>query len=306
MPPRWTPLALIGGILAVSAASIFVRFAQEGAGSLVIAAGRLGIATLALAPVAIARHRPTLRALTPRDLALALASGALLALHFGSWIASLEKTSVIDSVVLVTTTPLWVALLAPFTVGERLPRAALFGIVFALAGGVIIALGAASAGAASDATLRAPGDRLIGDALAVLGAWAMAGYLIVGRRIRARMALVPYVFIVYGAAAIFLMAAVVASGERFTGLPAATWGWIALLALVPQLIGHSTFNWALRHLRATPVAIVLFGEPVGATVLAWLVLREVPPPLSVAGALVIVTGVFLAARASGENEADAA
>ncbi len=294
MRPRWTSLALLGGILAVSAASIFVRFAQGHAGSLVIAAGRLAIATLVLAPVALARHRDALRALTRRDFALALAAGALLALHFSSWILSLEKTSVIDSVVLVTTTPLWVALLAPLTVGERLSRAALAGILLALAGGVVIALGATDPGGAS----HAPAERLTGDALALLGGWAMALYLIVGRRIRARLALVPYVFLVYGAAALVLLAAVIVSGQRVTGLPPATWGWIALLALVPQLIGHSTFNWALRHLPATPVAIVLFGEPVGATVLAWLILAETPSAARIAGAAVILAGVFIAARST--------
>ena len=130
----------------------------------------------------------------------------------------------------------------------------------------------------------------------------MAGYLLVGRRIRGRLPLVPYVFVVYGAAAVVLALAVVLTRSRVTGIDAGTWGWIALLALVPQLIGHTTFNWALRHLRATPVAVVLFGEPVGAALLAFLVLRETPTAVRLAGALVILAGVFLAARA-GTSEA---
>jgi len=294
MRREFTPLVLTLGILAVSAASIFVRFAQREADSLVIAAGRLTIATLALAPVALARHRQALRSLTRRDLALALASGALLALHFSSWIASLAMTTVLLSVVLVTTTPLWVALLAPLVLHERLSRAAGLGLLLAVAGGAVMAFGGADAGAAP-----AP-DAWKGGALALVGAWAMAGYLLVGRRIRGRLALVPYVFVVYGAAALVLNLAVLLTGRPMTGFSPATWLWIVLLAMVPQLIGHTTFNWALRHLPATPVAVVLFGEPVGAAVLAWMVLGETPAPVRLAGAIVILLGVFLAARAGAD------
>lgn len=291
-----TPLVLVAGILAVSTASIFVRFAQGEAGSLVIAAGRLAIATLVLAPLALARHRAELRALSRRDLALALAAGALLAVHFGSWIASLALTSVLQSVVLVSTTPLWVALLAPAVLGEKLSRGVALGLLLAVAGGAVMAAGGAAPGAAGG-----PGD-LRGGALALLGAWAMAGYLLVGRGIRARLPLVPYVFVVYGAAAVALALAVLASGRPVAGLEPRTWGWIALLALVPQLVGHTSFNWALRHMKATPVAVVLFGEPVGAALLAFAVLGERPGAVRLAGAAVILAGVFLAARA-GATEA---
>jgi drug/metabolite transporter (DMT)-like permease len=298
MPPRLTSLALAGGILAVSAAAIFVRFAQQDAGSLVIAAGRLSFATLALAPVALLRHRDTLRGLGARDLGLAFASGLLLAVHFASWIVSLEKTTVIDSVVLVTTTPLWVALASPLVLRERLPRLALAGLAIAFTGGLLFAFGGGSAVVTQGGAPVSTSDRWTGGVLALIGAWAMAGHLMVGRTIRARMRLVPYVFVVYGAAALFLSIAVLASGQPVTGLQPSTWGWILLLALVPQLIGHSTFNWALRHLPATPVALVLFGEPVGATLLALIVLGEVPAAFQIAGSLVILTGVFLAARAA--------
>lgn len=297
-----TPLVLTGGILAVSAASIFVRFAQREADSLVIAAGRLGIATIVLAPVALSRHRDALRALTRRDLLLTLAAGALLAAHFASWIASLAMTTVLQSVVLVTTTPLWVALLAPLVLGERLSRGVAPGLLLALAGGALMATGGAEAGAPS----AGPPGALRGGALALLGAWAMAGYLLVGRGLRARLALVPYVFLVYGAAAVGLTVAVMLTGRSANALGPGTWGWIALLALVPQLIGHTTFNWALRHLPATPVAVVLFGEPVGAALLAFLVLGERPTAARLAGAVVILAGVFLAARAGAREGAPGA
>jgi drug/metabolite transporter (DMT)-like permease len=292
-----TPLVLVAGILAVSTASIFVRFAQGQADSLVIAAGRLAIATLVLAPVALVRHRAELRALTRRDLLLSLAAGALLAVHFGSWIASLAMTTVLLSVVLVSTTPLWVALLAPAVLGERLSRGVLLGLLLAVAGGAVMAAGGMAGGPRAAG---GPGD-IRGGALALLGAWAMAGYLLVGRGIRTRLSLVPYVFVVYGAAALVLALAVLLAGRPVHGLEPRTWGWIALLALIPQLVGHTTFNWALRHMRATPVAVVLFGEPVGAALLAFLVLGERPPAVRLAGAGVILAGVFLAARAGARE-----
>lgn len=291
MPRAVMLAALLGAIVAVSTASLFVRFAQDGAPSLAIAAGRLAIATLVLAPFALARHRAALRALTARDTALSAAAGVLLALHFATWIASLERTSVVSSVVLVTTSPLWVALLAPALLRERLSGATLAGIGVAMAGALVI--GAADA--------RGGGSRphaLGGDLLALAGAWAMAGYLLVGRRLRAKLDLVPYTFVVYGAAALLLVAAALAAGQRPAHVTPASWGWIALLALVPQLLGHSTFNWALRHLPAALVSVALLGEPVGSALLAWGFLRETPTVAVAAGGALILAGLLLASRGS--------
>jgi drug/metabolite transporter (DMT)-like permease len=283
-----TTLALTGGVLAVSTASLLVRRAQDGAPTLLIAAGRLAIAALVLLPFALARHRAALRALTSRERGLALAAGALLALHFATWIASLARTSVVSSVVLVTTAPLWVGLLAPLVLRERLARATALGLLLASAGGAAVALG--DRGAARG------GHALGGDLLALAGAWCMAGYLLVGRRLRARLALVPYVTLVYGAAALLLALAAGAMRLDPRAVPAPAWGWIVLLALVPQLLGHSTFNWALRALPATLVSLALLGEPVGSAVLAFLVLGEVPTRLTLAGAALVLAGVAVAAR----------
>jgi drug/metabolite transporter (DMT)-like permease len=292
------PLALAVGILAVSTASILIRHAQAEVPSLVIAAARLAIATIVVAPVAAARHRAALAGLGGRDLGLAALAGVFLALHFATWIASLEHTSVVSSVVLVTTTPLWVALLAPLALGERLTRAILAGLGLALAGGVLVAW----SGAAPHGGRHA----LRGDLLALAGAWMMCGYLLVGRRLRARLALVPYVTLVYGMAAVVLVLAAGLAGHRVARIPAAAWPWLLALALVPQLVGHTTFNWALRHLPASLVAIALLGEPVGSAALAWALLGERPGALEAAGAALILAGIALAARAAPEPGAEAA
>jgi drug/metabolite transporter (DMT)-like permease len=288
--PRGTVAAALAlGILAVSTAAILIRWAQLGAPSLAIATGRLAIATLVLLPAALQGHRGAWRGRPRRDLALAAFAGLLLAAHFATWIASLERTTVARSVVLVSTVPLWAALGGRVLLGERLARGTALGLLLALSGGVLIGLaapgGAAGAGAVA------------GDLLALAGAWAMAGYLLAARRLRATIPLVPYVTTVYGLGALALGAALAATRTDLGRITPAAWGWIALLALVPQLVGHSTFNWALRHLPVTVVAVALLGEPVGSTALAWALLGERPGPLELAGGVLILAGIYVVASA---------
>ena len=303
MRPRPSQLlALLLGILAVSTASLFIRYAQPTTSTLTIAAGRLAIATLALAPLALTRHRAALARLTAREVGLAALAGLFLAAHFTLWTASLGRTTVASSVVLVTTTPLWVGLLSPLVLREPLTRRLALGIVLALAGGVIVALGAAGG---TRAGAGPAGRVLLGDLMARAGAWMMAGYLMVGRRLRAGLPLVPYVFLVYGMAAVALVLALTATGRSLLGLAPATYLWLALLALVPQLLGHSSFNWALRYLPASFVAIALLGEPVGSSALAFGLLHEVPTPLELAGAALILAGIAVAALSAPAPSADA-
>ncbi|MFA5874799.1 MAG: DMT family transporter [Anaerolineales bacterium] len=296
-------LGLLAGISAASTAAIFIRFAQhEGAPSIVIAAARLTIASLILAPFALTRYRSDLRRLSRREWVLALLSGLFLALHFATWITSLEYTTVASSVVLVTTTPLWVAILAPLVLRERLGMAAAVGLILALTGGVIVGLSDAcawQAGALACPPLRTffGGTAFLGDFLALAGAWMAAGYMLVGRKLRAKTELIPYIFVVYGMAAVVLMVIMLGMGESPLGLPPPVYLWFALLALVPQLFGHSTFNWALKYLPASFVSVTLLGEPVGSTILAYFIFLEQPGWVKIGGAVLILAGIWLAARA---------
>src|SRR6266511_1292780 len=231
------PFALITAILAISTSSVFIRFAQEEAPSLVIAALRLTFAALILAPIAVTRHREELRSLSPRDLSLGLVSGLFLAIHFGTWISSLEFTTVASSVVFVSTGPLWVALLSPVLLNERLRRAALLGLGLAFLGGASVGLAEAC-----NWNHVMQGRAMWGNFLALVGAWAVSGYLIIGRKLRSKISLIPYIFIVYGMAAIGLVAAMFMAGESPFGHPIQAYFWIFLLAAFPQLIGHSTYN----------------------------------------------------------------
>jgi drug/metabolite transporter (DMT)-like permease len=285
--PAFAPgLALLLGIVAVSSGSIFVRFAQADASSLAIAAYRLGLATLILLPIAWLRHRREIRGLKAADWAWLLASGLFLAVHFGTWITSLEYTSVASSVALVSTSPLWVAIFAWIVWREPLRAPLVMGLGLALAGSIIISLAEAQSAISS--------RPFLGNILALVGALAVSGYWLIGRRLRRSLDLVPYVTVVYGTAGLLLVAAALFFRQPLSGFPPATYVWFLLLALLPQLLGHSSFNWALRHLPAAYVALATLGEPIGATILALLLLAEVPSPLKVAAAVLILAGIYLA------------
>jgi drug/metabolite transporter (DMT)-like permease len=301
------PFSLLIAILAVSTASVFIRFAQtDGAPSLVIAALRLTFATLLLAPLALTRHRAELQSLTRVQLTLGVVSGLFLAIHFGTWISSLEYTSVASSVVFVSTGPLWVALLSPMLLNEKLTRAAILGLGLALLGGTIIGL--------SDACviqngLQCPelgqilqGRAMWGNFLALAGAWAVTGYLIIGRKLRAGMSLIPYIFLVYGMAAAALIVIMLAAGQSPLGYAPKTYGWILLMAAVPQLIGHSTYNWLLKQLSATLVAITTLAEPLGSAFLAYIILDEIPKGAVMVGGLTILAGIYLVAKQPSDTE----
>jgi len=301
-------ISLLSGIAAVSTASIFIKLAQnEGAPSIVIAAARLTIAAVVLAPIALLRYRTELKRLSGREWALALLSGLFLAVHFASWITSLQYTSVASSVVLVTTTPLWVALVAPLVLHERAGTYTYYGLALALGGGIIVGLSDGCSwqgGRLTCPPILTFFDRtaFLGDFLALAGAWMAAGYLLVGRKLRAKMALIPYIFVVYGMSAILLIVFMLVLRENLTGLTPIVYVWFILLAFIPQLLGHSIFNWALKYVPTSFVSITLLGEPVGSTILAYFIFLEQPGWIKIGGAVLILVGIWMAARGNPPQE----
>lgn len=295
------PIALVVATLAVSTSSIFIRFAQmDGAPSLVIAALRMSIATVLIAPIALTRHWDEIKRFTRTEILLGVFSGIFLALHFATWITSLEYTSVASSVVFVGTGPLWVALLSPMLLKEHISRVAIVGLALAVVGGAIIGLADAcvwDGGLVCQSLQDAlQGRAMWGNFLALMGAWAVTGYLIIGRKLRAGTSLVPYIFLVYGMAAVTLVIILFVSGNTPFGYEAKTYGWIFLLAAIPQLIGHTTYNWALKYLNATLVAVTVLGEPIGSATLAFFLLNETPALMTLIGGALILVGIFLSSR----------
>jgi len=277
-------LVLFVGVVAVSFGSIFVRLAE--APPLIVAAYRLGLASLVIGPVALIRSGQELRALSRRDLLYLVIAGVFLALHFGLWIASLAYTTVASSVILVSMSPLFVGLFSHLLGTDRVTRWMLRGILLSVVGSVAIGCGDFALG----------GGALWGDLLALGGAVMVTGYLLAGRRLRQGLPLLPYISLTYSVAAAVTVVFCLLTGQRFTGYSSTTYLMFILLALVPQVIGHSAFNWALGYFSAPLVSVTVLGEPVGATILAYLILSEIPTLLKILGGAMIFSGIYLASR----------
>lgn len=303
--PRRSPaLVLALGILGSATASILIRYAQRDAPSLIIAAYRLGLATAVLLPLLLIRERAALRSLTRVQILLTAGSGTLLAGHFATWVTSLEYTSVASSIVLVQTAPLIVAALSPLALHESLTRRLLIGLLVATIGGGLVAVSDVClwerAFNCPSWSLWLQGEALRGDALAVAGAICGAGYLLIGRRLRPTLSLLPYVTLTYGVAALWLALLAALAGQPAVGYPAQTFLWFVLLAAFPQLLGHSTYNWALRYLPAALVSVSLLGEPIASIILAVVLLDEIPSELRLAGGVLTLIGIVVAtSRKSG-------
>ncbi|MBN2047692.1 MAG: DMT family transporter [Anaerolineaceae bacterium] len=291
-------LVLFLGVLAVSSASIFIRFAQDEGPSLVIAALRLSFAALILTPIMWIRYGKNLRALSRRQLLALGISGFFLALHFATWITSLEYTSVASAVVLVATAPLWIALLSPLVLRERVSGGMVLGMVIAMLGSMLVGAAELCAWEASavQCDWRSVGmgkSAMWGNLLALAGAWFAAAYLMIGRRMRSKIHSMVYIYVVYGAAAVFLLIGAAVAGLPLNGYSGSFYLFCLVLALFPQLLGHSSYNWALAYLPATYVSISLLGEPIGTIILAYFVLRESPSWLEIAGGVLILGGIYL-------------
>ena len=282
--------AILGlGVGAVSTAAIFIREAE--APALVIAAYRLGLASIPLLATSFVRRQSVLASTTPRTL-LNMLSGMFLALHFAFWIASVQQTSIVTSVVLVTAQPLFVALLSGPLLGERTGRGAWLGIALASIGAAVMVADDISSGT----------DTLVGDLYAILGAVFASAYFLVGRSLRTTgQDWLSYVTLAYSTAAVVLIAAAALAGNDFTGYGLRTYAFFLVLAIVPQLIGHTALNRSLGYMPAVAVTIAVLGEPVGATILSIVLLDELPSALELAGAVLVLTGVYAGLRGSFES-----
>ncbi len=287
-PPVPPGAVLLVAVLAMSWGGPLVRYAT--APALVVAAWRVAFSVLFIAVVVLLRDRGRrIRALSGRDWALAIASGAFLAGHFWSWIASLSLTTVASSVVLVNTQPVFVALLSIAFLGERPSRRQWVGIGVAVLGAAVIGWGDFAGGR----------DPVLGDLLAVAGAVLVSLYYVIGRSLRQRLDLWSYIAVVYGVAAAVLIGAAAAHPDvAVTGYPTGDWLVFLALAAGPMMLGHTGVNYALRFIPAYVANLALLGEPIGATLLAWWLpgIREVPSAQLLAGGALVLLGIGLGVR----------
>ena len=289
--PRVNPLVVLWlGVLSLSTGSILVRWCESP--PLVTAAWRMTIAAGVVLPFALGRARSELTGLSRRELGAGMLSGALLALHFATWITSLGLTSVAASTVLVNTAPVWVALCAPWFTKDRTRWTGWIGIASSLAGGVVIGFGDFAADRAGGR------DALRGDALALAGGIALALYLVTGRRLRARTSLVAYLAMCYTTAAVVLWVCVCCAGQARFGFSDRTWVALVWMGVVNQHLGQSSYNWAMRYLSAGLVSACLLGEPLIGSLLAWWLFGETLSPAMAGAGLLILSGVYLAGNST--------
>ena len=274
-------------VLALSFSSIFVtKLESLEVPPLVIAFYRMAIATLILLPAALGFKRREIASLMRRDLSLLVLGGFCLAVHFGAWITSLKYVPIATSIVLVNSHPLFVVIASYLFLGERPPRRGLMGTAVGLAGMAVM-------------THDAFGNvqlAMKGDGLALLGALAVVGYFIVGRKARARISLLGYVTPLYAACSLFLLIWVLAAGHPLAPYSQTAWLYLAALAIIPTIIGHTVFNWALKHVRPTAISVAFLGEPVVASLLALIFFAQRPPLATFIGGALVLAGVYLTTK----------
>lgn len=281
--PRVPPnLAILVSILAVSTASVLIRMSS--APPLAIASYRMLISSLVLSPYFLYARGPyKIRELEKREILMLLGVGVVLAVHFASWITSLSHTTVASSVIFVHIDPIFVALVSHFFLGERVSKRTALGILLGITGATLIAIG--------DAGLE--GHNLYGDFLALIGGMMLGLYILGGRTLRKGLDLTSYVTPVYLTSAFILVLASFLSGVPLTGYPAKEYLLFTVIAIVPMIFGHTVYNWALRYVEAPVVSLSLLGEPVGASILAYVFLGETPPPTALTGGALTLLGILI-------------
>lgn len=284
-------IVLILGVVAVSTSAIFIRLAMAAAGekgigfSLFIAATRLIFASVILAPTwrTVANSRPTRAALGQ-----AIAAGIALALHFALWISSLSFVSVAVSTSLVTTNPVWVALIGWVWHKKKLSRRTIMGIILAIVGSAVLTWG----DRASVGNNVAP---VLGACLALAGSWAASFYMVFGQEAQKQgLATRNYVAIAYTTAAVVLLPMPLFWGVSYSGYSLGVYGYILLMTAIAQLFGHTSLNWSLRWLSPVTVTLLVLCEPVIASILGFLILKEIPSLAVIMGGCIIFLGVAIA------------
>ncbi len=292
---------LVLGLVAMSCAAIFIKlarsasFSSEAVFGVLIAAGRISVAALIAAPIGLSALIHERKNLEPRvfrkAVLLAVFAGVALAAHFTFWIVSLGLTSIAASTAIVTSNPLWLSLYALLVLKQKPSWLGIIGLIVTFFGGVLIGFGDSS----SSGGFQNP---LLGDGLALLGAFAGSAYYLLGQNAqRLGLSLQAYAGLAYGTAAMVLIPLPALFGLHYTGYSLETYFWIALLGLIPQLIGHTSINWAVKFLTPTIVASVVLLEPVGSAVAAIFLFKEIPSNLTLFGGLTLLFGVMLVIRA---------
>jgi drug/metabolite transporter (DMT)-like permease len=286
--PRSVYIALAFGVIAGASAGTSTKFAlAEGAAPLTIAAFRLGMAALILTPWVLARHINDLRQLTGRDMLLAAFAGVWMALHFILWTEALVFASVLVATVIVCSSPIWTALLEVTILKARLTRLIVWGLALAVIGNVVIALGSSASGGT---------NQVLGGFIAMIAAVAIAAQRTMGRSLRQRIPIIPFLWVMYTFGTVLMALLLLITGTPMLGHTPQAYFWMMMLTLLPQLMGHGAFNYALGYFSATYTSLIIQMQPPLASLIAVFALSEVPGVLQIIGGAIIVAGVVMAVR----------
>lgn len=274
-------IPIMVGVISVALSAIFVKMATADAG--VIAFYRMLFSVLLMLPIFLLKYRREVLILSKRDWIFSAIAGVFLAFHFIFWFESLNYTSVASSTVLVTLQPIFAFVGTYFFFKEKLAFKTILSAVIAIMGSVIISWG----------DFQLSGTAFYGDILALIGCALITAYLLFGQDVRKRLSLITYTFIVYSVSTVTLFIYVVIQGESFGPHPGADWFWFFMLALIPNLLGHTLFNWSLRWVSTNVLSIAILFEPVGASILAYYVFNETLSSSQIVGGLIVITGILL-------------
>jgi len=289
--------ALALAIIGISFASIFIKQLElRNVPPLVIAGYRLLFAVAILAAPALVYHTKEMKELSGNDWLLLVLSGFCLAIHFGAWNFSFKYIPIARSVVIVDSQPIFTVIAAWLLLGEKISRWSIVGALLSVAGIATITL------FESDLSNTKTVESGLGDLLALIGAISISGYVLIGRKLRSKMSLLAYVVPVYLISALMLFAAAIIRGNSLTAYPLSDYKYFAALAVIPTIFGHTVFNWALKEVNATVVSVSFLGEPIGASVLAFLFFAQVPSKYTWLGGALILIGIYLTSLNSNRQK----
>lgn len=272
--------AIIIGVLSVAASAIFVKLATAEAGA--IAFYRMLFSVILMLPLFWFKHRQELRIINWKQWGIMTLSGIFLAFHFILWFESLNYTSVASSTVLVTLQPLFAIVGTYLLFKEKVTTKTMIAAMIAISGSVLLAWGDIQVG----------GTALFGDLLALVACALISFYMLCGQSVRQNISSTTYTINVYAISTVVLAIYMLAKGESFGPYPPVDWFWFVLLAIIPNLLGHNLFNWALKYVSANAISIAILFEPVGASILAYFVFNEHLRSTQVIGGIVVLAGII--------------
>ena len=274
-------IPIIIGVFSVALSAIFVKMTTADSG--VTAFYRMLFSILIMSPIFFMKYTHEIKKLSKRDWGFTTIAGIFLAFHFILWFESLNYTSVASSTVLVTLQPLFAFIGTYLFFKEHISLKTLISGMIAVFGSVLIGYG----------DFRISGAALYGDVLALVACALITGYLLFGQDVRKRLSLITYTFVVYSVSTITLFFYIIFKGESFGPYPASEWMWFLLLAIIPNLLGHTLFNWSLKWVSTNVISIAILFEPVGAAILAYYILGETLSASQIIGGSVVLAGIIL-------------